>query len=101
MVQTQQVKSGGVELVAVHDLVGGLEAELVGRSIGGSRLDPPTSEPSGEATPVVVPSLGVLPLGGWLAPNSEVQMTRVSSSMPRDLRSLSRAEAPVSRMAPQ
>ena len=68
MVQTQQVKSGGVELVAVHDLVGGLEAELVGRSIGGSRLDPATSEPSGEATPVVVPSLGVLPLGGWLAP---------------------------------
>ena len=38
---------------------------------------------------------------GLPRPNSLVQITRVSSSMPRTFKSLSKAEAPVSRIRPQ
>ena len=54
MIEAEQVKCRGVEVVAVNGLLGGFEAEVVGAAIGGATLDAAAGHPGRESSGVVV-----------------------------------------------
>ena len=62
------MQSRGMELVTVGNLIDSLKTEFIGRTLSGSWFDSTSGEPSGEAAPVVVASLGIFSLRSGLAP---------------------------------
>ena len=87
-VEAELVQHGGVDVGDVVPVLDGVEAELVGGAVDDAPLDAAAGQPDGEAVGVVVAA--VVALGAGVRPNSVAQTTRVSSSRPRCLRSLSR-----------
>ncbi len=60
MVQSHQVKHGGVQVVNVNAILNGGESKLVRRAVGQSAFDPATGEPGSEAVVIVVAAVGSL-----------------------------------------
>src|SRR5439155_3094298 len=59
VVHAHEVQEGGVQVVDVHLILDGIEAELVGGAVGESALDAAAGEPDGEAGAVVIASLAL------------------------------------------
>ena len=57
VIKTHKVQDGGVKVMDVHDILYGLEAELVGGAVDGTSLDAASRHPEGE-TPVVMVASG-------------------------------------------
>ena len=77
-----------MQVVDVDAIDLGAKADGVGRAVGDAALDASASQPDREAMRVVVAARPLSDMG--IRPNSPPQITRVSSSRPRRLRSLSR-----------
>ena len=88
VVEAEEVQERGVQVVVVDLVFYRGEAELVGLAVGDAAFDAAAGEPDRVAFGVVVAAVGALGVGraAELAP----QNTSVSSSRPRDLRSVSR-----------
>src|SRR6266852_7635191 len=68
-----------------HAVLGGLEAEVIGRAIDHVAIDAPAGHQDGEAVWIVIAPVAAL--GDCVRPNSPPPMTSVSSSRPRRFRS--------------
>ena len=60
VIDAQQVKDGGVQVVAVRDVFDGLVRPFVARAVGHAPLDAAAGQPGGEGERVVVAALGAL-----------------------------------------
>ena len=80
-----------MEVVDRARIDGGFVAYVVGRAVAGAAFDAAAGHPGGEAEGVVVAAFAALSGGVGIRPNSVVQRTSVSSSIPRRFRSLIRA----------
>ena len=60
MVEPKQSEHRGVQIVHVHFVLDGTEAELVGLSDGFSAFDPAASHPSGETIRVMIAAFAAL-----------------------------------------
>ena len=72
MVQSQQMKGGGMEFITVGNFVDCLEAEFIGLAIGASGFDSTTGQPSCESSSVMIASLA----GTTLCSGLDVQIRR-------------------------
>ena len=60
VIDSQEVKDGGMQIVAISDLVDGLVRPLIRRAVGHTPLDATACEPGGEGEGVVVAALRTL-----------------------------------------
>src|SRR5688572_21010493 len=63
VVDAQEAKDRGVDIVAVGGMFGGFVGPFVGAAVGNAAFDAPASEPVGEAEGVVVAALFALAAG--------------------------------------
>ena len=56
VIKTHKVQDGGVKVMDVHDILYGLEAELVGGTVGHAAANATTGQPHSEAVVIVVPA---------------------------------------------
>src|SRR5262249_36951526 len=63
VVEAEAVQEGGVEVVDVGGLINGVEADLVGSTVGDAALDPTPGHPGREAPGVVVAAVAALAHG--------------------------------------
>jgi hypothetical protein len=75
VVEAEEVKDGGVEVVHVDGIFGDVEAEVVGGAVGEAFFDAAAGHPDGEGTVVVIAAVvGALRHGGaaeFAAPDDE------------------------------
>ncbi len=64
VIEAEQMKRGGVKIVAVGGILGSFEAEVVGAAVSAAPLDAAASHPCGERTGIVVAAFA---LGSRLA----------------------------------
>jgi hypothetical protein len=87
VVEAEDVQDGGVKVMHGDDVFHRLVAKLVRRSVAEALSNARASQPSGEATRVVIAPLAPFWKVG-IRPNSVHQTTSVSSSNPRCWRSV-------------
>ena len=90
VVDAHQVQDGGVQIVTVGPALDGLVAELIALAVADAPLDAGAGQPGDERAAVVV-AAGRRPGVNGIRPNSVVQISSVSSSRPRCLRSVNSA----------
>ncbi len=83
MVQAQQVKDGGVEVVDIHHVFNRLVAEGIGGAEAESVLDARAGEPGGESLGVVIAALGSLLERGHAAELGGPDDQRIVEHAPR------------------
>src|SRR6476660_2812468 len=66
VVKTHELQDGGVQVVDVHRILGGTEAEFVGRSVGLATFDAAAGEPDGETPVIVVTAVDLTGVGAGL-----------------------------------
>src|SRR6188508_3027511 len=59
MVEPQQVENGGMNIVDVHAVLHGIEAEFVGLADDGAAFNAASGEPHGEGVDVMIPAGGL------------------------------------------
>src|SRR5262245_14331517 len=59
-IEAEKIEQRGVEVANMDGLLGGAEADGIGRAIGDARLDAATSEPDGVAPRVVIAPFALL-----------------------------------------
>ncbi len=65
MVETEEVKERGMEVMDMHRVLGSGESKFIGAAIDGSAFDPATGKPHGEAVIVVVATVLLTGVGAW------------------------------------
>src|SRR5205823_2534038 len=63
MVESKQRQDRGMQIVNVNFVLGGLESELIGRTMHVTTLDAAPSHPHGEPIMVVIPAIDLAGIG--------------------------------------
>ena len=90
VIHAQELEQGGVNIVELKRFVDRAETDVVAGAVGHARLHSGAGHPDGEGVGMVVAARAFKPCVTGVRPNSVVQRTSVSSSMPRDFKSLSK-----------
>jgi hypothetical protein len=67
VVEAEQMKRGGVQVVAVGGIFGGFETEIIRGAVSGSTCDPTASHPGGEGSGIVIAAFAGALSGGLAA----------------------------------